>query len=415
MQRFDFPRSLVTGLRQALRLRLAAVAASRTLRGYGASLALVHCLTFAYWTRGGFLSRIIAERAPVCWPFLPHCGDFRTNSVALIEWVMGGYVVLAVATACAFLRPRFASLAYFGLLALNVVKLALFFQDYRLTGNYHYMPFILSFAYLFWPSPRRALPYLIVALYVSAGALKVNPEWLSGAALIAKTYLSGRLLEIACAYVVLLELVLVFGLLARRPSIRWAVLVQLVLFHAYSWHVVGFFYPLVMACLLSFFPLAWHEERGDSRSAERSKFEDFLSGRAGFASYGATALYALAQLAPSFFPGDSAVTGEGRMFAINMMDARVSCDHFETVRDGDTIVETSELHPRAGLRIRCDPIRFWNKAKNECRAGDDIQVDTYLVAKRETDSAYRPVFAVEDFCDEMPEFSVLSHNRWIQP
>src|SRR5262245_34888964 len=105
-------------------------------------------------------------------------------------------------------------------------------------GNYHYMPFVIAAVYLVWPSPERVLAYVLVAFYVSAGVLKVNPEWLSGAAMIDKTWLTGHMLEYGCAYVVVLELVLVFGLLSRRPWLRHVTLAQLVLFHAYSWHVV---------------------------------------------------------------------------------------------------------------------------------------------------------------------------------
>ncbi len=146
-------------------------------------------------------------------------------------------------------------------------------------------------------------------------------------------------------------------------------------------------------------------------------------GRAGAATYAFLAVYALAQVAPKLFPGDSAITGEGRIFALNMMDAKVECDHFQLVRttvgDHTVIEETSERRSDVGVRIKCDPIRFWNIAQTACREhaalGDDARIDAYLDARRTTDPAYRSVFAVEDICHAAPHFDVWRHNRWLEP
>jgi hypothetical protein len=147
------------------------------------------------------------------------------------------------------------------------------------------------------------------------------------------------------------------------------------------------------------------------------RLEPLLSLRAGLPSYAALAAYGAAQVAPVLSPGDPAVTGEGRIFAINMMDAKVECDHFEFARDGAVIHETSELYPNVGVRIRCDPIRFWNKARNVCRAGEELggspRVESYLLAKRTTDPTYQHVYAVDDFCGDKPRMDVFSHNAWI--
>ena len=60
----------------------------------------------------------------------------------------------------------------------------------------------------------------------------------------------------ACAYVIVLELVVSWGLLARRAWIFWAAFAQFLLFHALSWQVVGFFYPLLMFAILTIFPVS---------------------------------------------------------------------------------------------------------------------------------------------------------------
>ena len=78
------------------------------------------------------------------------------------------------------------------------------------------------------------------------------------------------LVPVACAYVIVLESVLVFGLFSRRRWLFWGTLAQLLLFHVISYPVVGFFYPALMAALLSIFPLArlvGRESEGPSLAA----------------------------------------------------------------------------------------------------------------------------------------------------
>jgi hypothetical protein len=402
-------------LRHLLDGRIEEIRRSGALRIFGAALGCTHVLTFVLWIRGGFFARVTSESSPVCWPFLPDCDAIRFATPLHAQIALWGYLALSILAVLGFTRRRWIGRGYVALVAVNAMKGALFVADYRLMGNYHYMPFLVSVVYLAWPRPGRTLPYLMVAFYLSAGALKINREWLSGAALISKTWVSGRLLEIACAYVVLLELVIVLGLLSRSRWVRWATLAQLAVFHAYSWHVVGFFYPLVMACLLSFFPLAWCEG-AEVESERESGLTRFCSGRAGLAAYAAVSVYAAAQVVPHLFPGDSAITGEGRIFALNMMDARVSCDTLETVHAGSVIRETSDLHPDVGVRVQCDPIRYWNRARNLCLEGEvdgDIRVETYLVSKRQTDESYLRVFGITDFCGSPPDLALLAHNDWI--
>jgi len=394
------------------------VRGSTALRWYGACLAAIHLLTFVYWDLGGFAARILGDRSPVCWPFFEDCSSAHVLSKHGVETALWLYGIGASATILAFTRRRYVGVALVLLTAVNLAKGALFILDYRFMGNYHYMPFIITALYLMWPRPEQTIGFVLVAFYVSAGALKLDKEWLSGAALIAPTWLSGKLLELACAYVVILELVLVFGLLSRHRWVRWVTVGQLAIFHAYSWHVVGFFYPCVMGLLLAWYPLRWLEVPEEDGLGGR-----LANGRAGAATYAILALYAAAQLAPTLFSGDSAITGEGRIFALNMMDAKVECDHFQLVRTtvGDHVVieETTERRTDVGVRIKCDPIRFWNIARTACREhaalGDDARIDAYLDARRTTDPAYRSVFAVEDICNAAPHFDIWRHNSWLEP
>src|SRR5262249_126264 len=153
----------------------------------------------------------------------------------------------------------------------------------------------------------------------------------------------------------------------------------------------------VMGLLLAWYPLRWREVPD-----EDPLFERLTTGRAGWPAYAILACYALAQVAPKLFPGDSAITGEGRIFAINMMAARVGCDPVQLARPPEgghaVIEETSERRSDVGVRIKCDPIRYWNIARHLCdehkQLGDDARIDVYLSSRRTTDPDYHSVFAV---------------------
>ena len=143
--------------------------------------------------------------------------------------------------------------------AATVAGTLLYSLDYRLRLNQTYM-----FGWVVSRSssrPRRkaqVLQALVALFYFWAGTLKLNAEWVTGAALYAKPFLvPAALVPAACVYVLVLEMVFVWGLFSSSPRWRWAVYAQLLLFHAVSWKVVGYFYPLLMFGLTAIFPLVW--------------------------------------------------------------------------------------------------------------------------------------------------------------
>lgn len=390
------------------------ISQSPVLRGYGCALALVQVLTFIFFTAHKVVPRMLTQRSDViCWPYFEDCtaaGAFWTERLAWI--LLYTYLAFAVLSAITFLIARATALGYALLITANLVMLFIMVQDYRLMGNYHYMPYFSTFAFLFLPAKRDLTRVLVVAFYVGAGALKFHPEWLSGLGMIRTPVVEGKLLEILCAYVVIFETIIVFGLLSRRRWIFWTSFGHCAVFHIFSWHIVGFFYPCVMACLLSVFvldrrhPEAVPDERLFSMRRLRPSSVTFLG------------LFALGQIAPYFFPGDSAITGEGRLFALNMFDARALCENAFITHEGNTHVEVSRPTNPLGVRIRCDPIVYHTWAKNLCAenrhtAGFDF--DLFLVSKRTTDAAYRPLIAIQGFCSQQIAYDIFRHNPWILP
>jgi hypothetical protein len=393
------------------------IAADPVLRVYGLVLASVHVLTFLHWQRGSMLRRILTESAvPICWPFLEDCHRFRVFGPTALDAVLWTYLAVAVVALVLFVRPRTAMAAYVLLGSLELVKALVIVQDYRLRLNQHYMAGFVALAFLLFPAKRRVLQYLIILFYFWAGTIKLNREWLSGASLYRREllWLPDALVPAACAYVVVLETILVFGLLARRPWVFWAILAQLALFHVMSWPIVGFFYPSLMLGLLSIFALS----RLAAREAGRPDLMSLEAGLEARSTYALLAGFSLLQLVPYAFPGDSAITGEGRLFALHMLDAQVVCESYVMLHDGQGGTRRVNLVVGGTARVRCDPLVHFNLARAFCREGAAsgrwTEVDLSLRARRTSGTALRSVIDLVGFCAANPTYDVWRHNAWIK-
>ena len=291
------------------------------------------------------------------------------------------------------------------------------FQDYRLRLNQHYMLYWTMLAFLFVPGKRLALRYLVILFYFWAGIIKLNADWISGEALNGKLPLliPEALIPAGCIYVVVLELVLIFGLLSRRPWLFWATLAQLALFHLTSWSIVGFYYPLLMVCILSIFVLDRYIlpppqlEVPDTPALARGRkiATGVLLG--GF--------FAL-QFIPHLYPGDSAITGEGRYFALHMFDAPLDCQGMAIPRRSDGRRRRVPLRaPHMPGRIHCDPIVFWSIGRHICRVNANSpgfeDVDILVRTRRRGETQWQSLMNIENFCSTDPAYRVLGHNDWI--
>jgi hypothetical protein len=402
-------------IRQSIR----EIAADPVLRVYGALLATTHVLTFWFWHSSSDLATVLGPDAePICWPFWESCWRYRFHDLTSLRILLWSYGAIAVLSIVLFARRRWTALAWSSLLVVSVVEFAIVAQDFQLRSNQHYMAVLACVAFLFVPGKRDTLRMLIALFYFWAGLLKTNYEWLSGAALEAPIrWFPGRLLPVACIYVVVLEVVLVWGLFSRRAWLFWVTVGQLVLFQIVSWQRVGFYYPLLMFALLAIYPMA--------RLSARAQREEtwlplrFVRREEAPAARVFLAAVCLLQLLPLLYPGESAVTGEGRMFALHMFDAAVHCDASVVLQRPDGSRERRKLSRPLPSRIRCDPIVFLNQVQALCRSPErgktfvdfDLQVD----ARKATENAMRPLIALHDVCAMAPTYAVWRHNWWINP
>lgn len=312
-------------------------------------------------------------------------------------------------TALLFLHGK-VRIAYVALATLTVLKALVVLQDFRLTHTQHYIAFWVTAVYLLVPGKRRALMFLIVAIYSWAGLLKLNWDWVSGQALYGRRPLGlpPDLIPAACVYVIVLELVLVYGLLARRKLLFWPALAQFLLFQVSSFWVIGWFYPVLMFLILALFPLnrLIPEKRSMSSATER---------RGAIVVAG---LFSVCQLIPALYSGEAAVTGEGRMFALYMFDAPITCTSWRMLHAPDGTSVKIVVRPHfVHARIACDPLIYYQLARNECdeyaRRGVSIDFDLMLDSKKSSWPSYRRVVQIPAFCGSGVSYRVWSHNVWI--
>jgi hypothetical protein len=393
---------------RALRANIEEIRNDPVLRIYGGFLVLTHVLTFIFWRGTYDLIPILTAPEPVCWPFWADCFRYRLLSPDGVYWLLRGYLALSLIAGGLLTRKKWVAAAWWVFLAVNLLKLAIVLQDFQLRLNQHYMAGLACLAFLFVPGKRRFLKILIAFFYFWAGILKLDPEWLSGAALYRPVwFFTGRWLPVICTYVVVLEIVLVWGLFSRRRWLFWATLAQLLVFHVFSLPVVGYFYPTLMFLLLTIYPMDFLRPPAEEAPEK--------VGILGFVFLG---VFSLAQLVSHLMPGDSALTGEGRLFGVHMFDALVQCEGFALMKRTDGTTWKKDLHRQLAARIHCDPIVYWNRARALCRSPERgslfTDFDLYLNSRRSTEKDLKPVIAVENFCATDPAYRIWRHNVWIR-
>lgn len=405
-------------LRRLLRAPIEEIANDGVLRAYGAVLVLTHVLTAAFWWREGIAAIINSGAEPICWALVPNCGPLRILSMEQVESLLIGYAVVALLIAPLFASRRLTVGGYVGLIALTVFKVIVLAMDFRLRRNQHYMAFWVTGAFLFLPAKREALRLLLVLFYFWAGTIKLNWEWISGAGLYRPLWiLHGQAAVMAaCTYVIVMELVVSWGVLSARQWIFWGALAQLSLFHVMSWPVVGFFYPVLMFMLLTILVL---DRLAPAASSRPEMLRPFFTGRARWGTYAIALVFSLFQLYPYTFPGDRAITGEGRVFALHMFDARVSCRAVATVRDETGNVQEINLRPGLPPRMNCDPLVAFHRARNLCEnrsplASGVADLDLRIEARRTSETTLREVVNLTDFCSRDLRYHPFRHNAWIR-
>lgn len=380
-------------MRSYFQRQLQEIFTSKALQIYGGLLALTHVLSAYFWMDRS-LDLVVKTpeiSSPLCWPMAPFCETLRFATTLGAANFLGIYALLGIATAAFFFSGK-ARWGYAGLGLLLVLKVFFTSLSYGLMGNYHYMSFFTHLAFLFFPHKKTVIPFFIGIFYWGAGILKFDPEWLSGVALITPSFLPSWLQHASLIYAVLLECLFVFGLFSHNKWIRTATLAQFLLFHIFSWHIVGYFYPLTMFLLLSLFVLIpFYKENWEAyldKATLKQKSTVILC----------LVLISL-QIIPSVIFQDPATTGAPRILSLNMLDARVECETL-LIRHQNGAEEVYNPFVKApSTRTQCDPLVFLAQIESVCKNPSE-KFDFWLQSRRTTANKYDTRLIIKDVCSK---------------
>lgn len=382
---------------------------------YGWAVIASHAVVSLYFLGTNVLTILTKNAEPLCWPYFQNCWQIRFDTITPVLALVLIQAILIIAAAVALAASWYRAF-WIVMVALNVYLIAIVSLDYRFRANEFYMLFWANAVFLFWPTKRWAIPLILVSFYFWAGTLKLNYEWLSGAILYHSLYIvPSRFAWVACVYVVVLEMILIWGLLAERAWVRWLTLGQLVFFHFESLSQIHWFYPFLMAMLLSWFVIDWLAPEG----LRIVSLANLWRGRAPHSAYALLALFSIFQLAPYLYHGDKALTGQGRIFALHMFEARQLCDVHALVHYRDHKSDAFDLlMPELPSRMVCDPVVYYDRVTNLCRshAADPNFADADFVmhARRTTDATMTTIVDEANFCSRHEVYSLFSNNNWMK-
>ncbi len=388
-----------------------------SLRILGFSLSLIHLHTWwnIFINKDGQILKETTEKI-ICWGFFENCESTRLWIIQYFDAISFLYGLISIVAAVLFLQRRSIAFGYVGLIVLTLYKLAIYFQDFMFMGNYHYMPFWLSFVYLFFPQKSLLCRYTVVTFYLAAGLLKTNLEWFSGWA-IPDSWINPNspvawlknngLLPISCVYVYLLETILSFGLLSKSKWIFWLTFLQFCLFHIMSYWIVGSYYPITMFLILFFIPIHFFQSQKNHVALINKT------------SLAVLFLFFVMQSVPLLNKGDTSLTGEGRAFALNMFDSLTVCDSKAIVSFSYKKYEVSTLPSDIYTLVRkqCDPFVYFQKAQKFCphlklKIGFQ-KISLYLNSRRTSDAMFQQILSIDNVCDPSLEYSHFGFNDWI--
>ena len=382
---------------------------------YGWALLCGHFAVLLFFLDANRLAILTKSDEAICWPYFQNCWKFRFETQASVNILLLIYAAFIVIS-CLALNAARNRLFWVSLAVVNAFLFVILSLDYRLRGNQEYMLLWVNAVFLLWPAKRWAIPLIIMSFYFWAGMLKLNYEWLSGAVLYHDLYfIPPKFAWVACTYVVVLEMVLIWGLLAKRKWVRWLTLGQLMLFHIESVSQVGWFYPVLMAALLSWFVLEWLCYTKE----QLPTLAKLWRGNAPRSVYALIMLFASFQLVPYLYHGDQPLTAQGRIFSLDMLQSRPVCDVHAVVHNMDQTTDVINLlMPNLGARQVCDPLIYFDRMTNLCRSHVNdpsfVDADFAMHSRRTTDQKMTIIADEKDFCRHHETYNMFSNNRWIK-
>lgn len=389
---------------------------SSSLRLFGAALAVAHIMTYGYWAWNGDLPlKYYSEGTPVCWSFFEGCAHFRFFPIGLVNFIYFAYVVFAVAAGALFFSTRTALPGWLLMLGLFVFKMFLYVQDFRLSGNEHYILFLLTFVFLFVPNKETAFKAIIISIYLVSGLLKLSPDWLTGQWFLTHHVMHAKLAEWFAALSAIIELIAPLALLMRPIKYFATGMLVLIAYHVITWYEGDFFSPGIMLIALSFFLFNYFEQR---RNEMDYAYQSYLRPEPSRVwVFVLLVFFWGAQVVPRWFHDGSRWATITEIFAFNRNATDTECDQ-ATFLIYDNRVEEVVITPPPGRAESqsCNPYFRFLDARFLCQKHQNDEgfrtVLSILKVRKLKDKQFKDAFEIPDACDPKFNYRSLGSRSW---
>lgn len=373
---------------------------------FGATL-FSYFVVFSRWALSGALTvQTAMSGKESCHPYFQSCGDLY-----FLETLPYGYSqttlymgLFALLTLVVYLlhKKEYVLAHIFTLPVFLWHALCVFVLTDSYSGNYEYFLFAFAFALLILPHKQFFLKLFLILFYFLAGSIKIHEGWILG------TYMSAMktgipvfpdsLVWLFTNIVILMEMVVVWFLLAKNKVLRNTALVLLIGFHLYSGILVGYRYPsTVLPTLIILFGMF-------------PKYQKFPVDKKAIIGY----LFALVLIGFHFtsvlIPGDEKLTLEANKYGLYMFEANHQCKWVVEVKlkDGQKVLKDGQSE---SARNRCDPYRYFFRYKKYCQSSDTEKVSMQFDHSINGGPFLR-IVDQENICNL--EYKAFQRNKWIK-
>lgn len=352
-------------------------------------LILIHFLSAIFFLKQDFLGILTKIERRICWPFFENCLAYTRFSSFQSQVLFSSYLFLALVCIFLFFKKSKHSLSL--LVFLEIFKLLIQSIDYRFMGNYHFMPHVFTLVYLLAHNKSVWLRIWLASFYWSAASLKTNPEWLAGNSLSFRTPFGfTEPLPYFALLVLLIEINVPFLLLSTKSKFRHSALFIFLIFHLVSFYWVGFFYPMVMVCLLSVFLIIKNQEPININILWKDKIAFIF-----------WIFFIFNQMRNISDFREFSLNGYQRLYSLNMYDASSECMGFFLAKSGNSWEQIPFVNHLA-VRVRCDNVIFWQQARNLCREKNgNTTWSAYLYSRLGSDTSQTRIESEVDVCKKL--------------
>lgn len=363
-------------------------------------------VVFQEWLRLRILSKgaYNSWMEPLCWPYFLGCEKLlflNTPPASYSHGIFYSLIFTLLLLSALNLIRKNAAVSHVILAFLVLVSGAIhFIVTPHASFNYFRVVLVLSFFAIFVPNRVFFLRHLVVLLYVIAGTLKIHEGWIQGTYFstleLGLPLLPDAVIPYLTNYVILLELIGSWGLLAKNNLIRKLSIFQFFAFHLYSIILVDYFYSVL------FLPILFLLFRDDEGLAWKPAF------RGRVLALPAILVLLGTQYLHLFIKGDVKLTLEGNDWGVFMFDANHQCLSSIAVYDQGVLRESKIRHSTTAY-YRCNPYNDWFKIRKYCDANATV---AWTFDHSINGEPYYRIVETTNAC--ALDYKLWRHNEWIR-